>query len=100
MEQEDKVMKIDSFNNKSISEIAKIIEDAAIEVRVAPRPDRQSPNLRLPVCARRGGGAVVCAWEMKAHFHRKDAKTPRRKGFPSFASLRLCAFAFKKGGLA
>jgi len=82
------------------NEVAKIIVGAAIEVRVAPGPDRQPPDLRLPVRAGRGRGAVVHPWEMNTNFQRKDAKTPSRKGFSGFASLRLCAFAFKKGGLA
>jgi hypothetical protein len=39
---------------------------------------------------------------MKIIFQRKGAKTPSHKDGKicfSFASLRLCAFAFKKGGL-
>jgi hypothetical protein len=40
---------------------------------------------------------------MKDIFQRKDAKTQRRKAGKicfSFATWRLCAFAFKKDGLA
>jgi hypothetical protein len=32
---------------------------------------------------------------MAARIQRQDAKTPRRQGFLSFASLHLCAFALK-----
>ena len=57
---------------------------------LAPHANRQPPDLRLPVRAGRGRGAVFRTWKMRTKFQRKGAKAQRcREPSMAVGSTRL-----------
>ena len=67
--------------------------DRAVRPRIASGSDRQPADLRIPVRAGRGGGALFCHWKMRTHTNNRRSKVNLDWSalIPSRDSPELCA---------